>query len=263
MKNASNKFRRKIIAGFLLVAFTLPALNAQTKKKAANLATKQPPKTLVTSAGATFSADKKFALIIGNSEYASSPLRNPVNDAQTVGDSLREIGFQTMLETNLSLPEMKTALQNFTARLPKNGVALIYFAGHGIQIDGRNFLIPVDFNPAQIDVAKQAIDVETVINAVAGKSVLNILILDACRNAPKGFTAANKKGLAEIKNAPIGTYIAFSTAPGKTAKDGAGKTVLTPKPSPPICVCDRRGSKTFSKAATVCGRVFALILKVI
>ncbi|HSK74296.1 MAG TPA: SUMF1/EgtB/PvdO family nonheme iron enzyme [Pyrinomonadaceae bacterium] len=166
-----------------------------------------------------------MALVIGNSDYESSPLPNPVNDARLMADSLNEVGFQTVIRENLSLEEMKAAIQSFTGKLPKNGVGLFYYAGHGVQIDGRNFLIPVDFDASQSDVAGQAIEVDSVIGAITGKSGLNILILDACRNAPKGFSASssNKKGLAEIKNAPAGTYIAFSTAPGKTAKDGTGE----------------------------------------
>ena len=224
MKFSSNKIWQKILAGFLIFVFSMSTLNGQTRKKAADFSAKQPKINVVNAESAVFASDKKFALVSGNSEYESSPLRNPVNDAQLIGQSLSEIGFQTAVKENLSLSAMSAAIQNFTRQLPKGSVGLFYFAGHGIQIDGRNFLIPTDFNPAQTDVAKQAIDVESVINAVAGKSALNILILDACRNAPKGFSvsSANKKGLAEIKNAPIGTYIAFSTAPGKTAKDGTG-----------------------------------------
>ncbi len=195
----------------LILCFLLSATDGQAQKKAVNFS------------GSGFLSNKRMALVIGNSDYESSPLRNPVNDANLIGESLNEIGFQTNVKENLSLKEMQAAVQNFTKELPKGAVGLFYFAGHGIQIDGRNFLIPVDFDPAQPDVAKQAVEVESVIRSIAAKSGLNILILDACRNAPKGFSAsANKKGLAEIKGAPIGTFIAFSTAPGKTAKDGRG-----------------------------------------
>ena len=220
MKFVSNKICRKILTGFLIAVFSMSTISGRTIKTAADFSAKQPKDIALR---AIFAPDKKFALVIGNSEYESSPLRNPANDAQIIASSLSKIGFQTTLRENLSLAEMQFAIQDFTKQLPKGSVSLFYFAGHGIQIEGRNFLIPIDFNPSQTEVAKQAVDVESVINAVAGKTVLNILILDACRNAPKGFSvSANKKGLAEIKNAPIGTYIAFSTAPGKTAKDGAG-----------------------------------------
>ena len=141
-----------------------------------------------------------------------------------MGESLKPLGFQVSVKENLSFQQMREAIQAFSDQLAGGGVGLFYFAGHGIQINGRNFLIPTDFNAAQTDVSKQAVEVDFVIKEITGKGGLNILILDACRNAPKGFTvSSDKEGLAEIRNAPIGTYIAFSTAPGKTAKDGAGR----------------------------------------
>ena len=141
-----------------------------------------------------------------------------------MGESLKPLGFQVSVKENLNFQEMREAIQNFSEQLAGGGVGLFYFAGHGIQINGRNFLIPTDFNAAQSDVSKQAVEVDFVIKEITGKGGLNILILDACRNAPKGFTvSSDKEGLAEIRNAPIGTYIAFSTAPGKTAKDGSGR----------------------------------------
>lgn len=182
----------------------------------------QPQKKTTNSRDVMFSSKARFALIIGNSEYASSPLRNPVNDARLISDSLKNVGFQTTVKENLNLAEMKTAIREFAAKLPKGGVGLFYFSGHGIQIGGRNFLIPSDFNESQTDVAKQSLEVDELFKMIAGKSGLNIVVLDACRNAPEGFTASVKQGLAEIRNAPIGSFIAFSTAPGRTANDGTG-----------------------------------------
>ena len=166
---------------------------------------------------------KKTALIIGNSRYGANPLRNPVNDARLMEESLQTVGFQTTLKINLTLAEMRAAVLEFSSKLTKNGIGLFYYAGHGVQISGRNFLIPTDFNPAESDVTRQSLEVDDLLKAVTSKSGLNIVILDACRNAPDGFTASGKQGLAEIRNAPIGTYIAFSTAPGSTAKDGNGE----------------------------------------
>lgn len=229
MKFIAEKIRRKTLTLLLISVFSMPVLHGQTKKRSGAAAAPPPTKKSAVKSpagksGAPAVAGKKFALIIGNSEYQSSPLRNPVNDARLIGASLTDIGFQTTVEENLGLAAMRAALQNFAGKLPRGSVGLFYFAGHGMQIDGRNLLIPVDFDPAeQTDAARQALEVDAVIAALNGKSALNILILDACRNAPKGFAvAANKKGLAEIKNAPSGTYVAFATAPGKTAKDGAG-----------------------------------------
>ena len=210
MKRYSEQFRTNFWVGFLIAWFLISSINAQTKKNADN------------SRDLIFAPSKKMALIIGNSEYGARPLRNPVNDARLVGESLETVGFQTTVKENLTLTEMKTAIQNFSRQLPKGSVGLFYYAGHGVQIDGRNFLVPVDFNPAESDIAKQAVEVDELMKALAGKSGLSIVILDACRNAPAGFTASNKPGLAEIRNAPAGTFIAFSTAPGKTAADGRG-----------------------------------------
>lgn len=211
MKFCSNKIRIRDFLTFTISILLIFTVGASAQKKA------------FSSPGIGFSPNKRLALVIGNSEYKSSPLPNPVNDARIIAESLNEVGFQTIVKENLNFQEMKAAIQNFTKELPKNGVGLFYYAGHGVQIGGRNFLIPVDFDLTQTDVAKQSVEVDSVIGAITGKSGLNILILDACRNAPKGFSASvNYKGLAEIKNAPAGTYIAFSTAPGKTAKDGAG-----------------------------------------
>lgn len=203
---------RKHLSFLLLIGCILIlTVNTQSQKKPVN------------SRDVVLLPKKRLALVIGNSDYDSIPLRNPVNDARLISDSLKAVGFQTTVKENLTLAEMKTAIRNFASELPSGGVGLFYYAGHGVQINGRNFLIPTDFNAAESDVAKQSLDVDELLKTVTGKSGLNIVILDACRNAPDGFTASNKQGLAEIRNAPIGTFIAFSTAPGRTAKDGAGE----------------------------------------
>jgi len=246
MKTASKGFWLKFLSGLLIFGFSILPLNAQKKKTGG--ASKTAPKKAATensdrdlkprseNSGSEKSAavspskkspvlnkNKRIALIIGNSQYDSSPLRNPVNDALLIGKSLENLGFQVSVKENLSFQEMKQAIQSFSEQLAGGAVGLFYFAGHGIQINGRNFLIPVDFNAEQTDVSKQAVEVDYVIKEITGKGGLNILILDACRNAPTGYTVpTDKEGLAEIRNAPIGTYIAFSTAPGKKAKDGKG-----------------------------------------
>lgn len=247
MKTTSKSFWLKFFSGLSIFVFFVSPLNAQQKKKPVGTsktapkkaATEEsdrdlkprsdastdvrPTKTNGAKTSPVFNKNKRIALIIGNSEYESSPLRNPVNDAVLIGKSLETLGFQVSVKENLSFQEMKKAIQDFSDQLAGGAVGLFYFAGHGIQINGRNFLIPVDFNAQLADVSRQAVEVDYVIKEITGKGGLNILILDACRNAPKGFTVpTDKEGLAEIRNAPIGTYIAFSTAPGKKAKDGKG-----------------------------------------
>lgn len=229
--NSSRVCLRIFLVSFIFGGLVL-SLHGQTTKKpgAGNSDRDLRPKTPTTAptpagskpAAGILNKDKRLALVIGNSQYRSRPLRNPVNDANLLADSLKAIDFQVTVKEDLSLAEIKEAIREFSKQLSAGGVGLFYFAGHGIQIDGRNFLIPTDFNGGQTDVAAQAVDVDFVIKEITGKSGLNILILDACRNAPEGFTASTKKGLAEIKNAPADTYIAFSTAPGKTAMDGTG-----------------------------------------
>lgn len=207
--NSNFEKRRKHIAFIGLISFiSILTINAQPLKK---------------SVSPVFSPKERSALIIGNSDYDSIPLRNPVNDARLINDSLRAVGFKTAVKENLTLAQMKAAIRSFASALPKGGVGLFYFAGHGVQINGRNFLIPTDFDQAESDVAKQSLEVDELLKSITGQSGLNIVILDACRNKPDEFWASDKKGLAEILNAPIGTLIAFSTAPGRTAPDGLGK----------------------------------------
>ncbi len=168
------------------------------------------------------SKNSRIALIIGNNGYESIPLRNPANDARLVSSSLREVGFETTVVQDLTLAEMKNAIRIFASKLSRGTVGLFYFSGHGVQIAGRNFLIPTDFNLLRPEVAKQSLEIDELFRIIGDKNGLNIIILDACRNAPDGFQLGEKQGLAEIRNAPIGTFIAFATSPGRTAADGSG-----------------------------------------
>jgi hypothetical protein len=169
--------------------------------------------------------EPRIALVIGNSQYESSPLRNPVNDAIAMGTRLEELGFTVMVHTNLSGKGMKRAIRDFGQELKKSGgVGLFYYAGHGIQMDGRNYLIPLD---AVIN-GEADVDIEGVkVGAVLAKmdnarNRLNIVILDACRDNPfaRSFRSSTR-GLAQ-EVAPSGTLVAYATAPGKVAADGEG-----------------------------------------
>jgi uncharacterized caspase-like protein len=180
-------------------------------------------------------AGKRLALVVGNADYRAQPLRNPVNDARDVAATLEAIGFRTLLGVNLGLRELVTAIQDFTVLAREHEVRLLFFAGHGMQIRGRNHLIPVD---AQVrdpeDVARHSVDLADVLERLGQlRSGLNIVIVDACRNNPfnnppavdsdgrriraRGLGLA-APGLAEV-DAPSGTVIAFSTAPGRVAID--------------------------------------------
>ena len=164
----------------------------------------------------------RAALIIGNSDYQNAPLRNPVNDARGVAKALRECGFDVTLKINASQREMEKAIRSFGKKLRRGGAGLFYYAGHGIQINGRNFLIPIGATiESESDVKYDAVDAGLVLGKMedAGNDV-NIVILDACRNNPfaRSFRSA-EQGLARM-DAPKGSIVAYATAPGSVAKDG-------------------------------------------
>ena len=168
-------------------------------------------------------ADKRVALVIGNGAYSSTPLRNPVNDAHDMAVALRGLGFQVIERSNATQKEMNKAIIEFGEKLSAKTVALFYYAGHGVQVRGKNFLIPVDATiSSETAVRAEGVDVDTVLDQLSS-SPLNIVILDACRNNPfeSKFRSAGG-GLAQIE-APKGTLIAYATAPGKTAADGDGR----------------------------------------
>jgi formylglycine-generating enzyme required for sulfatase activity len=173
-------------------------------------------------------AENRIALVIGNSDYESGPLSNPANDAKLMGDSLANLGFEVIERRNADQNAMKRAIQEFGARLEKAGpdsVGLFYYAGHGVQLNGRNYLIPTTARiEREGDVEIEAVGADWVIEQMRyARNRLNIVILDACRNNP--FTRSLRgvdHGLASM-DAPAGILIAYSTAPGSVAADGSGR----------------------------------------
>jgi len=173
----------------------------------------------------TVQSEQRIALVIGNGAYESTPLRNPPNDAKAMGAALRQLGFDVIEKENLDQKDMKKEIQAFGQKLLKGGVGLFYYAGHGMQVNGRNYLIPIR---AQIEHEKQveyeAVDVGAVLAEMDNaRNRLNIVILDACRDNP--FTRSfrsSAQGLASM-NAPSGTLVAYATAPGSVANDGPGE----------------------------------------
>jgi hypothetical protein len=174
--------------------------------------------------------ERRLALVVGNGAYRTAPLKNPTNDAADMARTLSEMGFVVIHRENLNLNEMKRAVRDFGARLRRDGgVGLFYFAGHGVQVKGRNYLVPVD---AEIENEQEAeyesLDAGFVLAQLedAGNP-LNIVILDACRNNPfaRGWRSSSTRGLAQM-DAPTGTLIAYATAPGSIASDGAGRNGL-------------------------------------
>jgi len=175
-------------------------------------------------AGASL-AEQRIALVIGNSAYESVPLRNPVNDARAMAQALREVGFEVLHLENASKNVMQDAIQTLGRKLSQGqGVGLFYFAGHGVQADGRNYLIPVNSGlQHESDLARLSVDAADVLqNMEAANNSLNMVILDACRNNPfKKFRGPARGGLAAMQ-APRGSLIAFATSPGAVASDGTG-----------------------------------------
>lgn len=177
---------------------------------------------------AASAAETRIALVIGNSEYSSGPLPNPANDAKMIGDTLSSLGFEVIARRNADQNTMKRAIEEFGERLEKGGpsaVGLFYYAGHGVQLNGRNYLIPTTAHiEREGDVEIEAVGADWVIEQMRyARNRLNIVILDACRNNP--FTRSMRgvdHGLASM-DAPAGILIAYSTAPGAVAADGAGR----------------------------------------
>ena len=178
---------------------------------------------------ASFKTERRVALVIGNSTYKVSPLDNPVNDATDMAESLKKFGFQTTLLRNASLAQMREATRRFADELPSADVALIYFAGHGIEaaVSGKNYMIPVSADlKFDYELADQAYDAKIwldMFESIRSNNAerVNIVILDACRNnnliRAGGRTLG--QGLGKM-DAPSGTFLAYSTAPGKVAEDG-------------------------------------------
>ncbi|MDB5796175.1 MAG: hypothetical protein JWP36_77 [Paucimonas sp.] len=168
----------------------------------------------------------KIALVIGNGDYKDAPvLKNPLNDAAAIADVLRQTGFQVTLVQNAPRPQMVASLQAYTAALAsKKCVGLFYFAGHGLQLAWRNYLLPVDAGIDRIgDVAKQGVDVGGLMESLGKASnAMNMVILDACRENPFGKDSGPEhKGLSQM-DAPPSTLLAYATSPGNVASDGTG-----------------------------------------
>ncbi len=171
---------------------------------------------------------QRLALVIGNGAYKDAPLPNPVNDAADMARALEASGFTVIKRENASLKEMHLALREFGDRLGRTGTGVFYFAGHGLQVRGRNYLLPVDADIAREDeVAFSALDLGAVMEKLdSARNPVNIVVLDACRDNPFGKRLApSAKGLAPV-DAPPGTFIAYATAPGATAADGKGRNGL-------------------------------------
>ncbi|MCI0388511.1 MAG: caspase family protein [Acidobacteria bacterium] len=209
-----------VVAASLLFCWTAPDCLAQARGRGVR------KNTTVAS-----SAEQRVALVIGNGAYADGALANSVNDARDIAATLRQLGFAVSSGENLNRRRMEELIRDFGAKIRSGGVGMFYFAGHGVQVNGANYLIPIGatINGAA-EVKFEAVDVGFVLAQMEeAQNRLNIVVLDACRNNPfaRSFRSSSG-GLASI-DAPVGTFIAYATAPGRTASDGGGRNGLYTK----------------------------------
>ncbi len=185
---------------------------------------------------------RKYALVIGNGAYERSPLNNPANDASDVADALKKIGFKVTLQVNATLAAMRLALAEFESKLPNDAAALVFYAGHGVQYQGLNYLIPIDaINKVNVglDLTKNALALAEVTQQLSSRRKgITVIVLDACRDSP--FTnvqsieggLSRSTGLSDLRTTDgstrkagglDGVMFAYSTAPNVTAADGSGR----------------------------------------
>lgn len=173
---------------------------------------------------------KALAIIIGNSEYDGNFLTNPINDAEDFSNVLKRLGFEVILKTNIDQQSLNIAIDSFGKSLNDYDIGLFYFAGHGVQIEGENFLTVTNTNfESETSVQYSSITLNKVLTYMErAENKTNIVILDACRDNPyeKSWDRSiAQKGLAPMY-APKGTLIAYATSPGQRAKDGTGRNGL-------------------------------------
>jgi uncharacterized caspase-like protein len=174
-------------------------------------------------------AEKRVALVIGNSNYQHVG-RNPVNDAAAIATLLRSAGFAVVEpRSDIGMVQMRRAISDFAETTRDSDIAVIYFAGHSIEVDGTNYLIPVDAVLAcDFDVGDKTISLDRVLRAIEPARRLRLVILDSCRNNPftestKRSTRAIRRGLARVEPATPDTLIAFAAKAGSIANDGNGE----------------------------------------
>jgi len=168
----------------------------------------------------TIESTQKHALVVGNSTYPQFPLRNPTNDASAMNAVLSDLGFQTEAALNVSLRALDAAVSRLVSRVRSGDTVVFYYAGHGMQLEGENYLIPVDFNAKdEADAKYVSYNASRIQDRLerAGARV-TVLILDACRNNPYQATRSAAGGLASMGSGK-GTLVALATSPGKTADD--------------------------------------------
>ena len=187
--------------------------------------------TIILFASYPAMAENRLALVIGQSAYRSVPaLPNPANDAKAMTQLLTDSGFEVLAASDLSQDQLREKVSEFAGRVATKGpdtVALVFYAGHGLQIDGENFLVPVDIDvKREADIPIQAVRLNDILNTLNSvPSKMRILMLDACRNNPFpeiNKTAGHGLAIVDAKTGAPGTFVSFSTSPGAEAEDGNG-----------------------------------------
>lgn len=177
----------------------------------------------------TLNAIPRIALVIGNAKYRDAPLKNPINDAQSISNELQKVGFKVTMQLDAGRATLVDAIEKFSAELAKSrGVGMFYYAGHGAQLGWRNYLIPVDAEIDKLeDMKTKTVDLSSLLGGISkAANPMNVIILDACRDNPFGTRVpTEQKGLSQF-DAPPGSLIAYATAPGNTAADGNGSNGL-------------------------------------
>jgi WD40 repeat protein len=191
--------------------------------------THEPTKDQGTHSTTTKKGGRKVALVIGNANYQfSNRLNNTLNDANAVAATFKELGFEVIQIKDGGYEDMKKAVYTFGDRIQDVDVSVFYYAGHGLEVDGTNYLVPIDADiQSALDIKLKTIPLSGVLRTmeVTNDEGLNMLILDACRNNPFPTGKRGGSGLAKV-NAPSGTLIAYATDPGSVASDGTGNNGL-------------------------------------
>ena len=177
----------------------------------------------------TLNALPRIALVIGNTNYAEAPLKNPGNDAKAIAGELQKVGFQVNLKLDAGRNDMIEAIRSFSGELAKKkGVGIFYYAGHGAQLAWKNYLIPVDAEIDRIeDMQTKTVELNSLLEGIVkAQNPMNVIILDACRDNPFGTKVnSQQRGLAQF-DAPPDSLLAYATSPGNTAADGEGANGL-------------------------------------
>ena len=215
-----NKYRVKVLSLTMGLLFLLPCLLFA-----------QQTDTVPENAPQIADAPKKFALVIGNGNYTGlAPLTNPVNDANDIAAILQHLGFTVDKILNGNQDQMESAVSRLRDRLSEstNSYGFFFYAGHGVQSGGENFLIPVDANiPGENYLRNRAVSVQTLLDDLndAGNS-LNVIVLDACRDNPFGWSRSGSRGLSIVTRQPTDSIIVYATSAGARASDGDGRNGL-------------------------------------